>query len=603
MTLRHAVSLSIALSAAACGEPPSTTGSDQVADDNVAATALKDNGLAAQSWPAVDNYVSFNWGIDPDGPGCAVGIAQGGELTYLQGYGKAEIGGQDWSVATMGAVGSVSKTFTAAAIFRMHELGMLDVNDRVGDYLTTSNGPLANARIYNLLSHTSGVGGDDKGKAFAPNWTADSNADACAGSLAPECLFVWQQLAHPREAFEQYQEGELVEPIDEDDGLPKEGVYSNVGYSVLGAIIDRLAGDEGSGYERWIWDNIGQYAGPLSVDNLLTLALTHSWRATDIPNRAVGSPLEAWQNTDVIEGWEGPAGGWAMTIGDLTRFAVALNTQQIVNGSSLAAMRFEWADLDDIGNNVGMGVMLGTPGSDQPPYWHGGIIGGHTAAWTWWPNKDGQSLAVALICNRSDVDFGPFDLRDHAAEIADRIDNTPQPIQVVYVPIDPSRIDRRRYHLDIARSWQSQPARVLLPLTALRDSLALQVDRSGPDIALSLVHGKRSTFLGVVPLDNPRFTSRPTDVTLATSVGELTVYGMVVDGAFASRGDAIAGVGLRGTLDGRQVSQAVGMSPSALCSMVAGSGGACEPCTDGAPVCLGVSYESLDGAAMSGLRR
>src|SRR5690606_40540248 len=59
-----------------------------------------------------------------------LGIARGGSLTYLQGYGKAELGGEDWGVGTMGAVGSVSKTITAATVLRMHDLGMIDVNDR-----------------------------------------------------------------------------------------------------------------------------------------------------------------------------------------------------------------------------------------------------------------------------------------------------------------------------------------------------------------------------------------------------------------------------------------------------------------------------------------
>ena len=154
-------------------------------------------------------------------------------------------------------------------------------------------------------------------------------------------------------------------------------MYSNVGYSVAGAVIDDIAdGTPSGGYEAWVWDHIGQYTGnALDADNLLTLALSHSWRSTDIPNRAVGyvwngasfDVFEAFDPNGLagLEGWEGPSGGWVMTIGDLTRFALALNTSQIVGPGPLAAMRYEWTDLDGFADDYGMGVMH-APNATRP---------------------------------------------------------------------------------------------------------------------------------------------------------------------------------------------------------------------------------------------
>ena len=63
--------------ATGCYRAPTLSGSDQVYDPNIEATVLKDNDLAALSWPEVDDYME---GVLPNAnqPGCAVGVARGG---------------------------------------------------------------------------------------------------------------------------------------------------------------------------------------------------------------------------------------------------------------------------------------------------------------------------------------------------------------------------------------------------------------------------------------------------------------------------------------------------------------------------------------------
>jgi CubicO group peptidase (beta-lactamase class C family) len=611
---------------------PALEGSNQVNDINVELTIQKDSGLAARTWDVVDTYMTRDVVPDPTGPGCAIGIARGGELIYLQGYGRAVVGGticsgdecvplggEAWGVGTMGAVGSVAKTFTAAAALRMHELGLLDVNRRVGAYLPTSNQQLARTPIFELLMHSSGVGGGAKADAFSPTWTGD--AQDCVGQDLPSCLGLSQILARPASAFDYYHEDELVADLDENDppyGTPSQGVYSNVGYSVAGALVDEIARNTPSrGYEAWIWDNLGQYrANPLDPDNLWSLALTHSWRADDIPHRAVGyrprpdgdgfDVFEAWQDTGGLEGWEGPSGGWAMTIGDLTRFTVALNTRQIVGNAVLTAMRLPWAHLDDPSDDYGMGVF---PGDGQVmPYWHGGVIGGHTAVWTWWDRYEqtGPSLAIAMICNKGGSGgTGPFPLRDHARVIASYLGTSePRPRSSQALPgRGDSSVRPSVFALDRSGAWQVEPTGAVVPL-ALAHTALLHVTPTGRGLSFQLSGGAvrpgavvpvtAPQALGVAAFSaDPRFTTEPTDVMLVTTIGQVDVSDFVVEGAFSDRGMALTDVALTGVIDTRQAGTLLGRT--SVCANTARGGGGCTPCADGVAACVTFRYEGIRG--------
>lgn len=602
--------LGLAVAPACDYRAPTLTGSDQVFDPNIEITAIRDNALAAGNWPAVDNIMSAL----VDGatkPGCAVGIARGGELLYLKGYGKAELGGENWGVATMGAVGSVSKTLTAAAVMRLDQLNWLDPTHIVANYLATGNAALAAAQIKHLLDHSSGVGGATKAAAFMPNWEQTSDADACLDGEPIDCTAVAKTLAEPRLAFAQYEASELVAVLG--GGVPQQGVYSNVGYSVLGAVIDQIAQSHSySGYESLVWHEVGNRKTPIyHADNMLTLALTHSWRANDIPHRAVGVN-EAFAPLSVggIEGWQGPAGGWAMTIGDLTRFTVALNTSQIVDGARLTAMRANRTDLDDIPDNYGYGIMLGT--GSNAPYWHGGGIGAHSAAWTWWPNHGGYSLGIALMCNRSDIDA--WDLRATATTLANAIaGGSPNGISPLTLPaVGATAAADRTWVLDTARAWQAAPRDVIAPITGLLHDLVLRSRLEGGSLTFELgeatvsggvvvpVSGRTPNDLGEVAFTgDPWFVTRPADVRLAAAGGEVILHGLVLEGAVDAGGAQLARVSLDGTLDARELAPLFGTSPTGLCAQLAGTDAACQPCVDGAPVCMPIRYEHLDGSTVS----
>src|SRR5690606_33472981 len=60
---------------------------------------------------------------------------------------------------TVFAIGSVSKAFTAAAVFGLVDGGELALGDRAGDLVPGLGGPAAEATVEQLLLHTGGLTG------------------------------------------------------------------------------------------------------------------------------------------------------------------------------------------------------------------------------------------------------------------------------------------------------------------------------------------------------------------------------------------------------------------------------------------------------------
>jgi CubicO group peptidase (beta-lactamase class C family) len=115
--------------------------------------------------------------------------------------------------------------------------------------------------------------------------------------------------------------------------------YSNAGYVVLGAIIERVTGQS---YDDVVRERIYEPAGmrdtaafPLDRDEP-NLAAGYTHVAPD------GSTDESqwWNNLLMLPARGGPAGGGYSTILDLLRFAVALHRHKLL-GSEMAATLLE----------------------------------------------------------------------------------------------------------------------------------------------------------------------------------------------------------------------------------------------------------------------
>jgi len=102
-------------------------------------------------------------------------VAHNGETLISTGYGLAHrAAGHPATPETVFDMGSLTKTFTAAAIMVLQEQGALSVNDRLVTYFPDIPADKADITLHHLLTHTSGLGygvidGDERFKKIYAN--------------------------------------------------------------------------------------------------------------------------------------------------------------------------------------------------------------------------------------------------------------------------------------------------------------------------------------------------------------------------------------------------------------------------------------------------
>ena len=260
------------------------------------AEALEDLGLSVDRLAAADQFSGV------------VLVAEDGEPVFTRAHGQASKAyGVPNRLDTKFNLASMNNMFTAVAVAQLAERGKLAYTDTVGKHLPDyPNREVAErVTVHHLLTHTSGLG-----DYFNPRWEAKKPRIRAVKDYLP--LFAGEPLGfEPGATFG----------------------YSNAGFVVLGAIIERVSGQS---YHDYVREYVYKPAGMADTDSYET--------DQEVPNRAQGSTrmgpgkrLEPgpWRNNlYAIEPRGGPAGGGYSTAGDLLRFAVALRDHTLLGARS-----------------------------------------------------------------------------------------------------------------------------------------------------------------------------------------------------------------------------------------------------------------------------
>jgi len=285
----------------------------------------------------------------------SVAILTGGRLDCAAGYGLADVEADRPNTPdTVFDIGSITKAFTAAAVFELIDSGRLTLDTTAGQVLPQLRGPVAGATVDQLLLHTSGLG-----SSFADGDYAPLDRDAALASI---------------------DQRELAFPPGTDN------LYSNAGYTLLAIMIDELTG----GYREFVASEL-----PKGVDG----GFWEGEPAAPGP-RAVGY-LDDGQRGEMGD-FAGPYwategnGGLAMTAVDLAEWTRALFTGQVVSASSAKTIAEPGFDLGDgRGETRGWGShdesFFGTPFLGAAG---GGGDVGHNVIVVWVPDLD-RVVAVA----------------------------------------------------------------------------------------------------------------------------------------------------------------------------------------------------------------
>jgi D-alanyl-D-alanine carboxypeptidase len=235
----------------------------------------------------------------------AVLVARHGKVLPNDAWGRADRkAGTANTPATRFRIGSMNKMFTAVATLQLVEAHKLALDDPIGQHLPgySNKEVAAKVTVRHLLTHSGGTG-----DIFGPEF--DQHRLQLREHRDYLKLYGWRGLSfEPGSRFE----------------------YSNYGFVLLGALIEHVSG---MSYYDYVDDHVFRRAGMRSTGSLP--------EAVDVPNRAVGymrtSPGGSWEpNTDTLP-WRGTsAGGGYSTVGDLLRFAQALESGTLISKATLA---------------------------------------------------------------------------------------------------------------------------------------------------------------------------------------------------------------------------------------------------------------------------
>ena len=256
----------------------------------------------------------------------AVMVARGGTLIFARAYGLASKAfNVPNRVDTKFNLGSMNKMFTAVAVAQLAEQGKLSFDDTVGKHLTDyPNEDVANkVTIHHLLTHTSGMG-----DIFTEEYDKSSKA----------------RFRAVKDYFPLF----VNEPLKFEPG--KKWEYNNAGFMLLGAIIEKVSGQN---YFDYVREHLYEPAGMTNTDCYEM--------DQDTPNLAIGytreRPSHRWKTNLYLHLFKGgPAGGGFSTVEDLLKFDIALRNYKL--------LRPEYTDLVQVGK-----VRL--PGSPTLKYAYG----------------------------------------------------------------------------------------------------------------------------------------------------------------------------------------------------------------------------------------
>ncbi len=296
-------------------------------------------------------------------PGAAVLVVRDGAVIHRAAYGLANVElGVPNSPETVFRIASVTKQFTAMAILRLCEQGKLKLDDRLAGFFPDFPAA-AEITVHQVLTHTAGL---------------------------PDFVSVEEAARLPLES----RPGERLN-------------YSNVGYEMLGRIIEAVSGRS---YGEYLAENIFR-----------PLKMTHTGvdsRHRIIPGRAAGYQPDGkggFSNADYSDLGKVPAaGGLYSSVDDLLRWDEALYSGVLVRPETVA-LAFTPAMLNS-GRQVGYacGWMVGTHRGLRE-IGHGGDISGYNAYIARYPD---QRFTVVVLSNMTMRPAGPI---PDAGQLAHRI--------------------------------------------------------------------------------------------------------------------------------------------------------------------------------------
>ena len=265
-------------------------------------------------------------------------VVRDGNILLSKGYGMANV---EWEIpnapSTKFRLGSITKQFTAASILLLEERGTLSIDERVKTYLPDIPASWERITVRNLLTHTGGI----------PNFTAlPTYREMQVSPTSPDKIMAMV----------------TDRPLDFEAG--EKMSYSNSGYVVLGAIIEKLTGGS---YADFIQKNLFEPLGMTDSGYDSNTAIIQRRASGYMPSQK--GPVNAgYIHMSVPHA----AGALYSTTLDLLKWERALFAGKVVNAASLQKMTTPFK------NDYAFGLVVHTTNGRRVIEHDGGIDGFNT---------------------------------------------------------------------------------------------------------------------------------------------------------------------------------------------------------------------------------
>jgi len=322
--------------------------------------------------------------IESTTPGGAVIVVRDGQILHKAAYGLADL--EQATPLTPKSVfhlASVGKQFTAMGILLLAEEGKLKVDDPIGTYLPQLARFGNELTIRHLLNHTSGL----------PEVYEDDSLF--------EALLEQSETPTNRDVLT------VLSTLGELQSAPgAEFSYSNIGYEVLGSLIEAISGQPLRDFMQQ------RIFGPLKMDHTFSLPDPRRRSSPEIAHSYTTDGGEATAyDSDPLDNAVG-SGSVYSTVEDLALYEQALTNNTLVRESSMNEALTPPTLADGSQSDYGFGWTVGDY-NGVPSVSHDGHWLAFITAYARFPE---QRLAVIVLLNR-DYDLPEEDLAMQIADI------------------------------------------------------------------------------------------------------------------------------------------------------------------------------------------
>lgn len=321
----------------------------------------------------IDGYIASL--IRPNGPGLALAVVKAGVVLHAAGYGLAAMSGQPITPDTIFHLASCGKQFTGLGISMLAEEGKLDFDDPLTKYLPMLGGFGLGVTLRRLLHHTSGIRDlyDEEGfERVLARFERATNADMIRTYVELGC------------------------PMARDGCRPgDEFIYSNSGYELLGAVIERVSGQS---YHDFFQQRVFGVMGMKDTFSVPDQRISDRRCATGyFRDDRGGYVVHGGFGHDEIVG----SGSFYTTVSDLGLYDRALATNSLLSEAGMRETFTSGRTNDGSATNYGFGWYVGAN--------HLGRFAEHEGSWSGFYSYIcrylDRPLSVFLLSNHPEIDL------------------------------------------------------------------------------------------------------------------------------------------------------------------------------------------------------